>query len=235
MVGKKTVRAAGAAAAVALCATAANGAVFFTFQDPAGQRETTLTFGSVGGADGSISYLTSVPVNLEVDATEEGHGVTTIPAALTIDLTITPTLINPAPLTVLGSIAGSFEFRTLGTDELILAADVEPSAGAIFQSNTSGAFFGASAAMPGDPDMTFTRGPGLTPALDDLDLLAPFDFAFTLTNVTGTGETDATGQALYRANTAFTATALIPTPGSAALAGLGAVMLGRRRKARASA
>lgn len=229
--------------AVACAAQASNAAITFTFDDPAGALETSILFETDLSGDepvttGTISYLETAVVELEVDGTGFGLGMQMFDASLTIDLTVQDVEVtNGGGLTVaLGGIGGTFEFRDVGTDELILSAIVQQDAGAlalIFPS--SGGFFGSSSQEPGDPTTAFLAGPELEPFLNGFGLAPLFDFAFTLTNLQEVPDPDGENDPLrqqFRANTAFTATANIPSPGSLALAaaGLGVVIPRRRRR-----
>lgn len=225
-----------AACALGATASADAGLFFFTFDDPSTPLETTFTFGDVDGDNGSITYDATVPLNLAIDGSDAGMGVSEIEANLTMSLVIDATMLSESPfLFALGTISGTFEFNRVSDGENILSAVVNE--GFVNAAGTSGSFFSNSDIDQdggGDLGLEFTAGTVLQDILGDaLELFPIYDASFTLTNIRDTGEVDSNGNTLYGANTAFTATSnSIPAPGAVVLAGIAGLCAAPRRRGR---
>ncbi|GAB4555847.1 MAG: hypothetical protein Tsb0013_18630 [Phycisphaerales bacterium] len=219
-----------ALACAAIAPVASAGEITFTFDDPAAGGE----FMGNSGMPGSLTYDTAAVLDLVVDSTDcEDGSINVFQAQLAMELSVgTPSSfagIISAPVT------GSFTFTDLNSGEVIMTATTTnarlvnfDSAGSVI-SSVDGTGTGLS----------FAAGPALVAI--GLEELMAIDAVFTLTDIdvfqASTIFSDIGGQNPvlndFDANAAFTATAtgqVIPTPGAAALAGIGLVGFARRRR-----
>lgn len=226
-----------AAAAVFALAGAAQADLAFSFADPgAGIRPVTCVAGGGGPGIGRITYNMAVPISFIVDGTNEpgflGGSPHVFNATLELQLDI------GAATTVAGlttaNVTGYFIVKDNVSNTMILRGDtVNYGNGAfvrvggtnsILFSNDTGFQYTFGAAL------NALLAPGRTPA-------NPQEAVFTLTNILvaqGLSLIDAQTKAFnsFSANSSFTGnTAVIPTPGSIALVGLGGLIAARRRRA----
>lgn len=217
-----------ALACAALAPAAMAGDITFTFDDPVGGNE----FMSDGLDPANLTYDTMANVELEVDTTSDPMGaVTLFDASLSLDLVVG----MPASLGGLTAapITGTFAFTDTLSGDLIFSAELMNAQ--IVELGAAGSVI--SAVDNQGIGLAFTAGP----ALNDLgvfDMIA-LDAVFTLTDVQTmqSGAIFGPGPVVnpFNANSAFTATAnaeLVPTPGAAALAGIGLMGIGARRRRR---
>lgn len=225
-----------AAAAVFALAGAAQADLAFSFADPgAGIRPVTCVAGGGGPGIGRITYNMAVPISFIVDGTNEpgflGGSPHVFNATLELQLDI-GTATTAAGVTT-AAVNGYFIVKDNVSNNMILRGDTVAGAGAfvrvggtnsiLFSDQTGFAYtFGAA--------LNSLLAPGRTPA-------NPQEAVFTLTNILvaqGLSLIDAQTKAFnsFSANSSFTGnTAVIPTPGSIALVGLGGLIAARRRRA----
>lgn len=222
----RTVCAALASCAGLLAGGVSNASVFFTFQDPGTPREVTYTQGS-GGNPGTITYTSGNAVFLEVNGSQEGIGVVTYATSLAMNLSV-------GTATAVGSffqapVSGTFVFTDMGSGQTLLTGNV--SIGAVLTFLSTGSIVATSS----NSSLTMTAGPALLPqlGLNGFTSIVPqFDAAFSLSSLsplpvvlTPDGYIPS-----FQANAAFVGNAEVPTPGSAALAGVAAMFLVPRRR-----
>jgi uncharacterized protein (TIGR03382 family) len=241
-----------AAAALSAIAGSANAAAFLTFLDPAGAREVKYTAPTGGATFGTLT-ATAV-VDLQIDLTDSGLGV------VLFDNVIYRKTAKVSNATMNGSSfsAEVFDAEFSYTDgaNTVLSGTFGTGAGGtanggdLFINGLSGSIssnadavggslvynFGAAPIQVGNPG----AGSSLSALLATVGLSfgAAIDGNWTLTGISprpmvfegGNGQNFI---ASFDANAAFSGTVdIVPTPGTAALAGLGLIMgLSRRRKA----
>lgn len=238
---------------LALAAGAANAAAFLTFQDPAGGREVVYTAPTKPGALGSLD-VTGV-VSLQFDLTSFGLGVVTY-AGLNYHKTA-----DVGPAIDLGDdnfkaevYNGHFEYRDPSQgNALILSGDFGtglsqgPNGANLLVTGLSGALVANATAKSGSLSYGFGTGviqPGNPGAGSDLpSYLAANNYAFgaaidgnwTITGIAPVPSLLDDGFLnSFDANAAFSGTIevnRVPTPGTAALAGVAGLILARRRRA----
>lgn len=215
----------------------ANGAIFTTYQDPAGDRE--LKYFAPTGAELFGSLLLDTTIDFQVDLTEEGLGVLTFPGA-----TITKTAaVSDVTELVAGTVFAAevfnadFEIRDAGNN-LILSGSYgyagEKPFGADLTMLTTSATLNANSTAPGG-SLEYTVGDAISTALASQGLVAggAVDAAWTITAITSTEINEGGFFTDFEANSAFSGTLEVlpvPTPGAIALAGLGGLAAIRRRR-----
>ncbi|MGD9692269.1 MAG: hypothetical protein AB7G17_12605 [Phycisphaerales bacterium] len=224
----RTVCAALAASAGLLAGGASNASVFFTFQDPGTPREVTYTQGS-GGNPGTITYTSGNAVFLEVDGTQEGIGVQTYATTLAMNLTVGTA--SAAGAFLQAPVSGTFVFTDMGSGMTLLSGSITTGAVLTFLST------GSIVATSSNGSLVMTAGAAMLPQLNlnGFGAIVPqFDASFSLSSLsplplvlTPDGYIPS-----FTANAAFVGNAEVPTPGSAALAGIAAMFLAPRRRHR---
>lgn len=209
-------------------AASVNGAITFTFFDPGAGPEITYTAGSDDMNPGQIEW-TNGPVTLTVDGTDEGLGVEVFSANVFMDLQIGAVANEEGGTFIAPILGGSFSFEDVGSGETILSAVLGDDSGAVLTLGTTGNIiaegFGSANGL------VFNAGSALMSFLNGLSLLPAFNANFTLTGMDEPATvTDNGFLEDFSANSAFTGTAHIPTPGTVALAGLSIATMTLRRK-----
>ena len=222
------------AAGLVLAAGTANAAISFSFADPgatSGEMRNTRN-DSTGG---TVTYNMNAPLAFIVDLTQHGGGVTVFgDARLELNLTI-GLATGVGPGTYSASVTGgSFRvYNNVSGQDILLAAV----AGGSIVTYAPGGSLGSTTSL----GLTYTAGSELTTLINalgaGLSIGAPSDGVFTLTDINPVQNlVEDLGQGSYvynnfAANASFSGTtALIPTPGSLALLGLGGLVAGRRRR-----
>ncbi len=224
-----------AAGALALAAGAAQAAHFSFASDGnpngptfSGLAGSVITDGRPQDADNAVT------VNFLVDRDEDGPGVAqSIAARFEYSAVITNYSVAPfaGQFNHQFSLQGTFSIIDASTDQAVFVASF---GNALFSSwSNSAASLGRSASMQGNDDtgaLTFaTFG-----ALSDIDVSQLRDFAFSLSNVRLANgnrvpvEQGALGTP-WKAEASFSAHA-VPAPGAITLAGLGGLVMARRRR-----
>jgi uncharacterized protein (TIGR03382 family) len=241
-----------AAAALSAVAGSANAAAFLTFLDPAGAREVKYT-APVGNATFGTVTATAL-VNLQIDLTDNGLGVVTFNGVrYTKTAKVSNATMNGSSFsaevfdaefsytdganTVLSGSFGTGAGGTANGGDLFingLSGSISSNADAVGGSLAYN--FGSAPIQAGNPGAGGTLQALLATA--SLAFGAAIDGNWTLTGITPRPNVFEGGNGLnflasFDANAAFSGTVdIVPTPGTAALAGLGLVMgLSRRRKA----
>lgn len=225
-----------AAAAVFALAGAAQADLAFSFADPgAGIRPVTCVAGGGGPGIGRITYNMAVPISFIVDGTNEPGFLGGSPHVFnaTLELQLDIGAATTAAGVTTASVNGYFIVKDNVSNNMILRGDTASGPGAfvrvggtnsiLFSDQTGFAYtFGAA--------LNSLLAPGRSPA-------NPQEAVFTLTNILvaqGLSLIDAQTKTFnsFSANSSFTGnTAVIPTPGSIALVGLGGLIATRRRRA----
>lgn len=217
--------------------SAANAAVYFTFDDPTTPLEFSYVAGS-GGGSGSVSYSGAARVDLVVDGTEEGWGVITYSARLTMDLAVGASLFPPLPF---ADVTGSFTFAIddgFGGFEDILVGSIM-NTGLTPHDLTASGFAGSmsfsNTGFEGDGAFDWTAMNSLAAFFAGNPLFGAQSASFSLAGITpGVFGLNAEGYIpSFNANAAFVGAAEvnpIPTPGSAALLAVAALLGVPRRR-----
>lgn len=200
--------------------------VYFTYDDPAGQPlELTYTAGG-GGNDGSISFSSPNPIDLVVDASAGGWGVTTYSVSLTLDLTVGTA--SGFGGVFFAPISGTFAFND-GVDD-ILTGVIDDGAFLTFGTTSS------LQANSGNGTLSMSAAGALLAQFGpNFNQLQPmFNVSWALSDISGVPSLNNDGYLTsFNANTAFVGSAEvrpIPSPGSAALLAIaGLVSVPRRR------
>jgi uncharacterized protein (TIGR03382 family) len=202
--------------------------VSFAFGDPAHGRQVTNTV--VNNVSTNLSYNNNFIVPFIIDGQELANPFkTTVNARVLMDLNVGTGLsvagVYQAPVT------GNFQIVDAATGALLLRADAGN--GTFLRvGNTSSVLFSDTNGF------AYTKGAGLEAILAangnaGLPVLNPQEGVFTMTQITtgGLPVIGANGRLnAFTANASFSGNFAIPTPGAAALAGLGLIAAGRRRR-----
>ncbi len=215
----------------ALGTSAANAAIYFTFDDPSTPLELTYVAGT-GGGSGSVTYSSAARVDLVVDGTEDGFGITTYSARLTMDLAVAPVFAPPIPIAVT---TGTFTFAIddgFGGFTDILHGDAGEIGGAMFAIGFSGSI---SFSNDGDEDpvlFNWTAMNDLLAFLGGNQLIGAQSASFSLAALTPPvlGVNVEGYIPSFTANAAFVGHGEIPAPGPTALFGLAGLVMARRRR-----
>ncbi len=220
----------------AVAATSANAAVYFTFDDPSTPLELSYVAGS-GGGSGSVSYSGAARVDLVVDGTEEGWGVITYSARLTMDLAVGASLFPPLPF---ADVTGSFTFAIddgFGGFEDILVGSMM-NTGLTPHDLTASGFAGSmsfsNAGIEGEA-FDWTAMNSLAAFFAGNPLFGAQSASFSLAGITpGVFGVNAEGYIpSFNANAAFVGAAevnQVPTPGSVALLAIAGLLGVPRRR-----
>lgn len=222
------------ALAGAVATSAANAAVYFTFDDPSTPLELTYVAGT-GGGDGSLSYSGSARVDLVVDGTDEGWGVITYSARLTMDLAVTDSPFPPFPF---GEVSGSFTFAIddgFGGFEDILVGTTNDTPGLMSAGGFAGAVSFSNTGTENDGAFDWTAMNALSAFFNGNALFGAQSASFSLAAINpGVFGLNSEGYIpSFNANVAFVGAAEvnpIPTPGTAALLAVAALIGAPRRR-----
>ena len=210
----------------------AQGAISFTFADPSSSLEVTHTAGAApDGFSGLLTYNSQQPITFVVLSDEAGYtGETYTDATLTLNVVVGPAFgFGGLAVAELGAV--SFEFRDMNGELLLTGAS--DGGGLSVIGGTSGGWTtnstdeGGGLVMEAHGDL-----------LADLQaaslgqLIAAFDAAFTLTNITPAATISDDFFTSFQANSAFTGTANVPTPGAIVLMSLAGGLFASRRTRR---
>lgn len=227
----RTFRALAVATFAGLATTAAHaGVITFSFADPVPGRQMTAVAGGGGGSSALLTYDTSARISLLVDGSAEGFGALEFTDArmeLSMALGVTTTMggVTVAP------VSGTFTIYDMSTGS---RRDI------ITGASQNGAFvrvLGTNSLQFATPDgFTYLAGPALTALLAPGRELSPYQEAsFSLTDIQTVGggafiAPDGSFRS-FTANSSYSGnTEVIPAPGALALAGLGGLMVARRRR-----
>jgi len=218
---------------IGLAGSSALGAVSITFDDPTSGPEFIHTAPGAPGGVGDLSFRNDVAVDLGLVGTGDAAflGVQNVSAVLVTEFEVGAITSAPgAPITQ-ATIGGSFRWLDSVSSEVILEGEFVEAAiisfglvGSII--TTSGISGGELAYTPGQPLIDL----GVTQLID------PQDAVWTLTDVdflNGTSVLDFGSERFFNsfdANSAFTGTAFVPTPGVGGLALIVGVAGLRRRR-----
>lgn len=241
-----------AAGAIAALAGSANAAAFLTYLDPAGAREVKYTAPGVGEQFGTL--VTTATVNLQIDLTDDlGPGSVVTFTGVTYSKTAKVSAASMAGSAFTAEVYDAVFTYTIGADTILTGsfgtgAD-DDTGGDLFINGLSGTISSNSDAVGGSLVYNFgsaniqAGNPGAGGTLQALLASAgkafgdAIDANWTLTGITPRPALLQNGNLLFLqsfdANAAFSGTvAIVPTPGTAALAACGMVVgLVRRRKA----
>lgn len=220
-------RALGAALAMGGLCASTQAAVFFTFDDPGQGPEITYVEGTDNNSDpGVLTFNSSAQLEFIVDGTEEGLGTMSYTATLDMEIMIGAVEGQVGNILAAPILGGTFTFTDMGSGDDLLTGSLAN--GGLLTLDTVGALIATSTTA----GLTLSEGAALAPFLAGLSLAPTFDISFTLTNITpGTTKNDSDFITSFSANSAFTGNAnVIPTPGTAVLAGLSCSLLATRRK-----
>lgn len=222
------IKALAALACAGAAASMASASATFTFDDPTGGNEVSVT-------GGVVSYDENAIVTLTVDATEGGGLLTTFDANLSLDFTLgAPVQFG---VTTFAPVSGTFAWTEATTGQSILSGSFD--SGQFFIFANAGAVVASGAIDMGA--LSYTPGELLVPPSQLIDSLPAVDASWTLTNVVVDNggnliTTDGSGNPVvndFTANTAFAGTALVtivPAPGAVALFACGIGVAARRRR-----
>lgn len=209
-------------------ASAANAAVTFTFRDPGSPRELTYVQGG-GGNPGTISYTSPTAVELVFNGAPEGLPVITYQTTLSMNLTVG--VGNGFAGLFAAPVSGTFTFRDNASNQDVLTGTLLN--GALLTFGTTGGIAGTSS----NNTLVYTVGGPLATVLANanLSIVPKFDGAFSLSDIDPqpVALTQEGYIASFQASAAFVGNAdVIPSAGSAALAGVAALFLvpGRKRR-----
>lgn len=218
----------------AVATTGANAAVYFTFDDPSTPLELSYVAGS-GGGNGSVSYSGAARVDLVVDGTEEGWGVITYSARLTMDLAVGASAFPPLPF---AEVSGSFTFAIddgFGGFEDILVGSTVNSPGLMTAGGFAGSMSFSNTGTEGDGAFDWTAMNSLAAFFAGNPLFGAQSASFSLAGITpGVFGLNNEGYIpSFNANAAFVGAAevnQVPTPGSAALLAIAGLLSVPRRR-----
>lgn len=223
------------ALAGAVATSAANAAVYFTFDDPTTPLEFSYVAGS-GGGNGSASYSSAARVDLVVDGTEEGWGTTTYSARLTMDLAVTPVQM-PLPFAALiGTFTFAIDDGQGGFEDILVGTSAlnQGVGGLMFAFGFTGSMNFTNSGFEGDGLFDWTALNSLSDFFDGNNLFGEQSATFSLAAL-DPGVFAFGGDYIpsFNANAAFVGAAEvnpIPTPGSAALLAVAALIGAPRRR-----
>lgn len=223
-------------AALAMCLAAAAGtaqaSITFSFADPVPGSQLSAVADTPAPGIASLSYDTNAAINLLIDGSQEGLGITSFANArmeftnMTLGAAVTIGGITVAP------IAGSFTIYDFTGN---VRTDI------LTGSSQNGSFvrvLGTNSLQFSTPDgFTYTAGPALQAFMAPGTFLTAYQEAsFSLTDVQAVGGGNFIGPGgvfrSFTANTSYSGNSeVIPTPGALALAGMGGLLAARRRRA----
>lgn len=208
---------------------AASATVTLTFDDPGSGPEFTF--------DSATDTLTfNRAVEFEVDGTEEGITPATFDALFTFTGEVGPATVVATPFgdIAVAAVAGDFAWTEIGSGDLILS-------GTFTEGLLINSPFGFNLTADDESGLIYTIGEALEDeGYSGISFIPPIDANWTLTNAQfagpGSGATsegpDSDEFRSFNANSAFSGTANIPTPGSMALLACGGLVLATRTRRR---
>lgn len=221
------------AAAIGLPCAVAQGAIFFTFQDPGPEREVSIQENVDDSFTFAYSFSETVSLSLTSDAGEIAD-TTFAETRLTLNVTTDGAPIVDQPGLLVANILGEFVFEDVsgGGPVTILSGVFDDAVATLLLGNFMGQIEG-SGAVAGNTtvgSLQLTAGDALLALLDDGVTLGGRQTAsFALSDLVG--EEDGEGLMSLAGSAAFTGSSqLVPAPGAAALFGLGGFAAMRRRR-----
>lgn len=235
------------AAGLGIAAQQAAAVVTFAFADnPGPDGQFTYSAPAIFGDLGSLTYDSSVAIDLDVDATGEGGSEFDYTDAIfSFTAGVGSVFDGPFPGIYLAPlVGGSLSFTSAGGDLLLSGAFGEGGAVGFLVIVVNTGSINVSLEVGG---LDYTPGAKLLADLSSnigmgvVDFGPPFDAVWTLSNmpalktialVPPAGGPPAVYLDDFKANSSFSGTTgiVVPTPASAALAGLGLAVMGIRRK-----
>lgn len=217
-----------AVSALALASGAAVGSISFSFADPPNGRQLTNIEDGIAPGVSLMFYDMATSLVLYVDGTDEGLGSLTFnDARMEMRFELSPAVSIGNVL--IAPVSGFFRLFNAQTGNDIVTGQ-----------SADGAYVriaGTNSILFSTPDgFTYTAGPDLTSFLPPGVVPAPLQEAvFTLTDVLVNDGGNMFGPGgVFRnfvANASYSGTTdLIPSPGALPLLGLGALVIGRRRR-----
>lgn len=218
--------------------------IVLTFSDPsAAQREIRYSQPAGPGQDGSLTYQTAVPIELEIQL--EDVGINTpllIDANLTMTIAVGQASPGSLPNQFISSVFGTFEFRRASDNEVLIIGEIGD--GSLARRGSSGGVDANGLMASIQFDVTFTNAMvdellGAGYAFPGFDTSREGTAAWTLTRILQTvpgGPTMVVGSdsflSSFNADSAFTASLpVVPTPGAISLiAAAGVLVMGIRRR-----
>lgn len=227
-------RAAALAVAVGMPCTAAQAAIFFTFQDPSPDRELTVQ----ENPDNSLSFSYSMTqlVSLSVTASDGELANTTFSQTrLTMNVDTSTTPVVDQPNLLVAELSGTFTFEDVSgmSPATILTGTFDEAIATLLIADLMGTIE-ASGSAAGDTavgSLQLTAGDALTDLFvdDSLVLGGRQTASFALSELSGMEDGDDLFTLMGSA--AFTGSSqVIPSPGSASLLGLAGLVALRRRR-----
>lgn len=215
-----------AIASLCLAAGMAQASISFSFADPPNGRQLTNIENGVAPGVSLMTYDMSEPLVFYVDGTDEGLGsMTFTDARMELRFELSPA-VTIGGVTI-APVFGVFRiFNALSGNDIVTG---QSAAGAYVR------VAGTNSILFSSPDgFSYSAGPDLIPFLPVGQVLAPEQEAvFTLTDVLAPGGLFGPGGVFrdFAANASFSGTTnLIPAPGAFALAGIGGLLVTRRKR-----
>lgn len=215
-----------AVAGLFLAAGTAQASIAFSFADPPNGRQLTNIENGVAPGISLMTYDMSAPLVFYVDGTDEGLGnLTFTDARMELRFELSPA-VTIGGVTI-APVSGVFRiFNALSGNDIVTGQSAD------------GAYVrvaGTNSILFSSPDgFSYTAGPDLIPFLPAGQVLAADQEAvFTLTDVLAPGGLFGPGGVFrdFAANASFSGTtSLIPAPGAFALAGIGGLLVTRRKR-----
>ncbi len=216
-----------AAVATLSLAGAAQAGIAFSFADPIPGRQLTSTANAQEAGVANLTYDQSAQIQFLVDGTDVGFGSVVFQNArlemnLSLGAASTAGGVTQAPVT------GSFTIydfsNEVRTNILTGIADLGTY---VRIGNTNSLLFS-------DPSFSYVSGPALSAYLaPGTTFTDPTEAVFTLTSISPSSFLNPDGTfKSFQANASFTGnTEVVPAPGALALAGLGGLLVTRRKRA----
>jgi hypothetical protein len=204
-------------------ATASQAALTFSFADPVPGRQM-----SYSQATGLITYDNTALISVLVDGSTEPVPFNVAFPGSTMTMNLSVGAVSVAGPLVQAPVAGFFELRD-NTSALILRGDTAN--GSFLRLGATGSIL-----MSSDISFGFTAGPALNAILAPGRTLSnPQESVFTVTDLLVTGGGPLVSDGVMRswsANASYSGNSeVVPAPGAIALAGLGGLLVARRKRA----
>ncbi|MBI1189647.1 MAG: hypothetical protein GC200_03065 [Tepidisphaera sp.] len=210
-------------------AAAAQAGIAFSFADPIPGRQLTSTANAQEAGVAGLTYDQSAELVFLVDGTDVGIGNVVFPHAhmemnLSLGAATTFAGVTQAPVT------GSFTIYDLASETRVdILTGVAELGTYVRVGNTNALLFS-------DPNFVYTPGPALASLLAPGTTFVPSTEAvFTLTDINPSSFLNSNGTfKSFQANASFTGNTeveVVPAPGAIALAGLGGMLVIRRKRA----
>lgn len=216
------------ALALACAAGVANASLQFSFADPQPGRQMTNTAGA-------LAYDQSAVLMFHANLSDAGLSANQTWSNARMEMNMSVGIaVLVAPGLYQAPVSGFFEVYDMSSSSRVAILRGTASAGAYVR------YSGTNSMLFSDPDLQYSAGPAmnsLLPSGQSFSFDNPQEAVFTLTDMIVAGGGSVIGQnglvrnfdanASYSGNSGFT---IVPTPGAAALLGIGGLMVGRRRR-----